>query len=161
MKRSPLEQPLLARHALAVAIAAALVLPAAAAAGTTAPYTAKRTSACLTARHVLVTAGNLKQDLPKGITAAAELEVGFALLPAEATDQATIFFARSAAAAPRLAASLIADSIKQASYVQGINQADARKRIVAAYAVHGNAVVVWGVEHPKAASRRLVAACLK
>ena len=78
-----------------------------------------------------------------------------------ALDRGELFFSRNPAAAQALAKKLIAYSIEQAQAVQGIDQADAERRIRASVTIKGNAVVTWGVEHPKNASRRALAVCLR
>jgi hypothetical protein len=138
-----------------------VLVAAASASAAGAPYTAKRTAACLSAHKVLTTPEPVRKVLPPGLKAAEALTIGFALIPAQATDQAELYFAASPRSAKTLAAGLIRFWIEQASHVQGINQADVARRIRSGVSVQGNAVVAWSVEHPKLASKRRVASCLK
>ena len=147
------------RSLVPVATVALVIAASSSAAGS--PYTAKRTAACLTAHKVLTTQDRVKKVLPPGLKAVEALSIGFAMIPAQATDSAELFFAVNGAAAKTLAAGWIRYSIEQASHVQGINQADVRKRIRDHVSVQGNVVVGWGVDRPKLASKRLVASCLK
>jgi hypothetical protein len=142
------------KRLLVVAGLALVVAASASAAGS--PYTAKRTAACLTAHKVLTAPDRVKQILPPGLKAVEALSLGFAMIPAQATDRAELLFAGNPRGAKTLAAGWIRYAIEQASHVQGINQADAARRIRSSVSVQGNAVVSWGVEHPKLASKRLV-----
>ena len=143
----------------AAALIFACLASAALAAG--APFTSARTSTCLTSHQILVTHERASAVLPTGLTAVDGLSFSFALLGAQALDRGELFFSRNPAAAQALAKKLIAYSIEQAQGVQGIDQADAERRIRASVTIKGNAVVTWGVEHPKNASRRALAVCLR
>jgi hypothetical protein len=144
-----------------VLVVVGVVVVAASASAARSPHTAKRTAACLTAHKVLTRQDPVKQVLPPGLKAVEALSIGFAMIPAQATDQAELFFAASPRSAKTLAAGWIRFSIEQASHVQGINQADVARRIRNSVSVQGNVVVSWQIEHPKLASKRLVASCLK
>ena len=62
---------------------------------------------CLLAHHVLSSPLPAKNALPKGVTVSAQINAGFAMIPAQATDSATILFAVNPTAATKAMARLI------------------------------------------------------
>jgi hypothetical protein len=58
-------------------------------------------------------------------------------------------------------AAWVAYSVKQAEQVQGIPMKEVKAIIREAFALRGNAIIVWENPHTKLASKRLVAVCLR
>jgi hypothetical protein len=145
---------------IVLALAAAVVVATAAAAGS-APYSARATTACLTAHRVLANSVPRSQVLPAHYPAVAALQISFALIPAQAIDHGWIIFEKDPATAQRVGAAWIAYSVKHAERVQGIDQSEARRVILEAVSVTGNAIVEWDNHPIKAASRKRIASCLR
>jgi hypothetical protein len=83
------------------------------------------------------------------------------LVPAQSIDHGWIIFEKDPATASRVGAAWIAYSIKQAARVQGIDQSRAERIIRSSVSVNRNAIIQWDNRPTKAASRRLVASCLR
>src|SRR5262249_28204124 len=134
----------LVRVIAAAMLVGALLATQAQASAPTTPYSAAPTMKCLLAHHVLSSPVPAKSALPKGVTVSAVINAGFAMIPAQATDSATIFFAANPTAAAKVMARLIVYSVVAAAQVQGIDQAQARKQILRRLNLYGNAIVAWG-----------------
>jgi hypothetical protein len=130
----------------------------AAAAGT--PYSAKPTTNCLMAHHVLVSSQSRSQVLPPKLPATAVIQMSFALVPAQALDHGYVAFERDPATAKRVAAAWFTYSLKQASRVEGVDLSMLKITLKEAFTVRGNSITVWE-NQPKTASRRLISSCLR
>ena len=146
-----------------VRIVAALVVGTlaltATAAGTVAPYSPKRTAACLASHHVLAVTG-LSQDqalVPPAIHPSSTILANFALVSGQELDHPTIaFFATpTTAAAARVKWLRVVKAA--AAQVPGITLPDLRPLFL----LQGNVVVLWSSMATKAATRRTVIGCLK
>jgi hypothetical protein len=149
------------RLTLVVLALAVPCVPAAASASGSTPFAARATTACLTAHRVLANSVPRTQVLPARYPSVAALQISFALIPAQSIDHGWIFFEKDPATASRVGAAWIAYLIKQAARVQGIDQSQAARVIRASVSVDRNAIVQWDNRPTKAASRRLVASCLR
>ena len=130
-------------------------------AATESSYTARPTSACLTAHKVIVNPLPRTQAVPPHVPVLAAIEYSFALIPAQAVDHGEIVFERDAATAQRAWAKLYAMNVAEAAQVQGISLAKAAAVIRQSLGLHGNAVTIWENHPVKAASRARVLGCLR
>ncbi len=149
------------RRLATVGFLLALTCAAATAGAATAPFTAKRTTACLTVHQVISNPAAKKDVLPPGYPAVAALEFSFAMIPAQAVDHGALVFERNSATAQLVATKWIAYSIQQAMRVQGIDQDKARARILGSVSLRRNVITLWENDHVKPASRARIAGCLR
>jgi hypothetical protein len=127
----------------------------------TRPFTATRTSSCLTAHNLISNVIPKRSAVPPSIPVEAAVEFSFALIPAQALDHGSIVFARDTATAKRALALLFAYYVNQALRVHGVDRAQVKALIRESMSLRGNAITLW-VNHPvKTASRKRIAACLR
>jgi len=145
-----------------IAVLGLLALVASSAtAGATIPYTAKRTTTCLSAHQVISNPVSKSRAVPAQFPAVAVLQFSFALVAAEALDHGNVVFERDAVTAKRVTTAWIAYAVSQAQRVQGINQKQALALVLQAISRNGNAITIWTNTHVKPASRARLSSCLR
>jgi hypothetical protein len=136
------------------------VVPATAA-GAASTYTAKATTACLTARHVLAQPERRSRVLPPGLPATDVVQFSLALIPAQALDNGYIVFERDAPTAQRVAERWFRYDLAQAAKVKGVDLTKIKIRLRDVFTVKGNTITGWRNQPVKPASRRLIGVCLR
>jgi hypothetical protein len=144
-----------------VSVAAFVITATASSAAGTRPYSADRTTACLTSHRVLASPAAPSTTVPHGIPVVSVIGFSFALISGQELDHGTVVFERDAATAKRAEAALFAYSIKQAKQVRGIPMKQVKAIIREAFTLRGNAIITWENPHTKPASKRLVPSCLR